>query len=77
MKLVIFLDAQHAGAALYESLVVRDADRWALPCHIFAWRNCRDVMAMANLAASVLALVGGALVLVLGDGPHLPKASWW
>jgi len=46
-----FLDAKTCAAFILAS---RDADRWDCPGHIFCGRNCRDVHAMAMLAASCL-----------------------
>jgi|TARA_A100001518_G_C1227220_1_gene79978 predicted MFS family arabinose efflux permease len=71
MKLVISWTPKHAGAAL-SWLVGMLTVGTALP-HLLRGATVGMSWQWPMLAASVLALVGGALVLVLGDGPHLPK----
>jgi len=78
MKLVFPLDAQTSLVPwpLYPGLV-RDADRWALPLHIFAWRNCRDVHGNGHVGSFLLCPVGGCA----GSGSCVMapifRSVWW
>ncbi|MGC8120383.1 MFS transporter [Marinobacter sp. VGCF2001] len=73
MKLVIAWTPKYAGAAL-AWLVGMLTLGTALP-HLMRGATLGLPWQWPLLAASGLALAGGVLVLLLGDGPHLPKAS--
>lgn len=73
MKLVIAWTPKHAGAAL-AWLVGMLTLGTALP-HLMRGATLGLPWEWPLLAASVLALAGGLLVFLLGDGPHLPKAK--
>lgn len=70
MKLVIAWTPRHAGATL-SWLVGMLTIGTALP-HLLRGATAGTPWAWPLLASSALALLGGLLVLVLGDGPHLP-----
>lgn len=70
MKLVISWGPQHAGAAL-SWLVGMLTVGTALP-HLMRGATLNLPWEWTLLGASLLALVGGLLILTLGDGPHLP-----
>ncbi|MGM0677183.1 MFS transporter [Ectothiorhodospira marina] len=73
MKLVISWVPQYAGAAL-SWLVGMLTLGTALP-HLMRGATLGLPWEWTLLAASGLALLGGLLILTLGDGPHLPKAG--
>lgn len=73
MKLVIAWTPRHAGAAL-SWLVGMLTLGTALP-HLMRGATLGMLWQWSLLAASMLALLGGVLILFLGDGPHLPKTS--
>ncbi|MCG5501095.1 MFS transporter [Ectothiorhodospira lacustris] len=73
MKLIISWVPRHAGAAL-SWLVGMLTLGTALP-HLMQGMTLGMPWQWPLLGASVLALLGGVLVLLLGDGPHLPKAG--
>ncbi len=73
MKLVIGWVPRHTGAAL-AWLVGMLTLGTALP-HLLRGSTLGLAWEWPLLGASLLALVGGALVLALGDGPHLPPSS--
>ncbi len=73
MKLVIAWTPKHAGAAL-AWLVGMLTLGTALP-HLMRGATLGLPWQWPLLAASCLALLGGWLVFLLGDGPHLPKSS--
>jgi MFS family permease len=73
MKLVIAWTPKHAGAAL-AWLVGMLTLGTALP-HLMRGATLGLPWEWPLLGASVLALLGGALVFTLGDGPHLPASS--
>ncbi|MFG6175843.1 nitrate/nitrite transporter [Halomonas sp. THAF12] len=70
MKLVIGWTPRYTGAALSWLLGMLTLGT-ALP-HLLRGATLGLPWQWPLLGASALALVGGALVLVLGDGPHLP-----
>ncbi|QSP95312.1 MFS transporter [Marinobacter salinisoli] len=71
MKMVIAWTPSHAGAAL-AWLVGMLTLGTALP-HLMRGATLGMPWQWPLLGASMLAVVGGLLVLRLGDGPHLPK----
>ncbi|MDR9438307.1 MAG: MFS transporter [Halomonas sp.] len=73
MKLVIGWVPRHTGAAL-AWLVGMLTLGTALP-HLLRGSTLGLPWEWPLLGASLLALVGGTLVLALGDGPHLPSSS--
>jgi MFS family permease len=73
MKLVIGWVPRYTGAAL-AWLVGMLTLGTALP-HLLRGSTLGLPWEWPLLGASLLALVGGALVLALGDGPHLPPSS--
>ncbi len=73
MKLVIAWTPRYAGAAL-AWLVGMLTLGTALP-HLMRGATFGLPWAWVLMASSVLAVVGGALVMHLGDGPHLPERS--
>ncbi|KPQ29054.1 MAG: Arabinose efflux permease [Marinobacter excellens HL-55] len=73
MKLVIAWTPKHAGAAL-AWLVGMLTLGTALP-HLMRGATLGLPWQWPLFAASCLALLGGWLVFLLGDGPHLPKSS--
>ncbi|WP_299312129.1 MFS transporter [uncultured Halomonas sp.] len=73
MKLVIGWTPRHTGAAL-AWLVGMLTLGTALP-HLLRGSTLGLPWEWPLLGASALALLGGALILRLGDGPHLPPAS--
>ena len=73
MKLVIAWTPKYAGAAL-AWLVGMLTLGTALP-HLMRGATLGKPWEWPLLASSCLALLGGLLVFLLGDGPHLPKAS--
>lgn len=73
MKMVIAWTPNYAGAAL-AWLVGMLTLGTALP-HLMRGATLGMPWEWPLMAASGLALVGGLLVLLLGDGPHLPKSS--
>ncbi|MDI5921069.1 MFS transporter [Halomonas sp. LR5S13] len=73
MKLVIGWTPRHTGAAL-AWLVGMLTLGTALP-HLLRGTTLGLPWEWSLLGASVLALVGGLIIVVLGDGPHLPPSS--
>ncbi|WP_199452869.1 MFS transporter [Marinobacter sp. bablab_jr008] len=73
MKLVIAWTPKYAGAAL-AWLVGMLTLGTALP-HLMRGATLGLPWEWPLFASSCLALLGGLLVFLLGDGPHLPKAS--
>ncbi|WP_372986226.1 MFS transporter [Marinobacter sp.] len=73
MKMVIAWTPKYAGAAL-AWLVGMLTLGTALP-HLMRGATLGMPWELPLLAASMLALVGGGLVFLLGDGPHLPNSS--
>ena len=73
MKLVIGWTPRHTGAAL-AWLVGMLTLGTALP-HLLRGTTLGLPWEWPLLGASMLALMGGALILALGDGPHLPSSS--
>ncbi|MBW7471434.1 MFS transporter [Marinobacter sp. F4218] len=73
MKMVIAWTPKYAGAAL-AWLVGMLTLGTALP-HLMRGATFGMPWEWPLLAASLLALVGGTMVFMLGDGPHLPKSS--
>ena len=73
MKMVIAWTPRYAGAAL-AWLVGMLTLGTALP-HLMRGLTLGMPWELPLYGASLLALVGGALVLLLGDGPHLPASS--
>ena len=73
MKLVIAWTPKYAGAAL-AWLVGMLTLGTALP-HLMRGATSGMPWEWPLFASSCLALLGGLLVFLLGDGPHLPKAS--
>jgi predicted MFS family arabinose efflux permease len=73
MKMVIAWTPKYAGAAL-AWLVGMLTLGTALP-HLMRGATLGMPWEWPLMAASCLALVGGLLVFLLGDGPHLPKSS--
>ncbi|TFH85540.1 MFS transporter [Billgrantia azerbaijanica] len=73
MKLVIGWTPRHTGAAL-SWLVGMLTLGTALP-HLLRGTTLGMPWEWPLLGASLLALVGGALILGLGDGPHLPPTA--
>ncbi|MCE9683477.1 MFS transporter [Halomonas alkalisoli] len=73
MKLVIGWTPKHTGAAL-AWLVGMLTLGTAMP-HLLRGGTLGMPWEWPLLGASLLALVGGAMVRVLGDGPHLPPSS--
>ena len=73
MKMVIAWTPKYAGAAL-AWLVGMLTLGTALP-HLMRGATFGLPWELPLLVASVLALAGGAMVFLLGDGPHLPKSS--
>jgi MFS transporter, DHA1 family, inner membrane transport protein len=73
MKLVIAWIPRYAGAAL-AWLVGMLTLGTALP-HLMRGATLGMPWQWPLMAASVLALAGGLLVFLLGDGPHLPKGN--
>jgi MFS family permease len=73
MKLVIGWTPRHTGAAL-AWLVGMLTLGTALP-HLLRGSSLGLPWEWPLLGASLLALVGGGLILALGDGPHLPPSS--
>jgi len=73
MKLVIAWTPKHAGAAL-AWLVGMLTLGTALP-HLMRGATLGMPWEWPLLVSSCLALLGGLLVVLLGDGPHLPKSS--
>ncbi|MCM0613558.1 MFS transporter [Marinobacter sediminum] len=73
MKMVIAWTPKYAGAAL-AWLVGMLTLGTALP-HLMRGATFGMPWELPLLVASVLALAGGAMVFLLGDGPHLPKSS--
>lgn len=73
MKMVIAWTPKYAGAAL-AWLVGMLTLGTALP-HLMRGATFGMPWEWPLLVASVLALTGGGLVFVLGDGPHLPKSN--
>lgn len=71
MKLVITWTPRHAGASL-AWLVGMLTLGTALP-HLMRGASLGLPWEWTLLGSSTLALCGGAIVLALGDGPHLPK----
>lgn len=73
MKMVIAWIPKYAGAAL-AWLVGMLTLGTALP-HLMRGATFGMPWEWPLLAASTLALAGGAMVFMLGDGPHLPKSN--
>ncbi|MBW0147785.1 MFS transporter [Marinobacter arenosus] len=73
MKMVIAWTPKYAGAAL-AWLVGMLTLGTALP-HLMRGATFGMPWEWPLLVASVLALAGGVLVFLLGDGPHLPKSN--
>jgi len=73
MKMVIAWTPKYAGAAL-AWLVGMLTLGTALP-HLMRGATLGMAWEWPLIAASCLALAGGLLVFLLGDGPHLPKSS--
>ncbi|TGN38805.1 MFS transporter [Marinobacter confluentis] len=73
MKMVIAWTPRHSGAAL-AWLVGMLTLGTALP-HLMRGATLGLPWEWPLLAASVLTLLGGAMVWALGDGPHLPRSS--
>lgn len=73
MKMVIAWTPRYAGAALAWLIGMLTVGT-ALP-HLMRGATLGLPWEWPLLGSSMLALVGGALVLLLGDGPHLPKTS--
>lgn len=73
MKMVIAWTPRHAGAAL-AWLVGMLTLGTALP-HLMRGMTLGMPWQWPLFGASALALVGGALVYLLGEGPHLPKSA--
>ncbi|MBE0489352.1 MAG: MFS transporter [Halomonas sp.] len=73
MKLVIGWTPRHTGAAL-AWLVGMLTLGTALP-HLLRGSTLGLPWEWSLLGASLLALLGGAMILALGDGPHLPPSS--
>ncbi|MBW4934733.1 MFS transporter [Marinobacter sp. F4206] len=73
MKMVIAWTPKYAGAAL-AWLVGMLTLGTALP-HLMRGATFGMPWEWPLFAASVLALAGGTLVFMLGDGPHLPKSN--
>ncbi|NWN81546.1 MAG: MFS transporter [Halomonas sp.] len=73
MKLVIGWTPKHTGAAL-AWLVGMLTLGTALP-HLLRGSTAGLPWEWPLLGATFLALVGGGLILLLGDGPHLPASS--
>ncbi|WP_163576655.1 MFS transporter [Halomonas faecis] len=73
MKLVIGWTPKHTGAAL-AWLVGMLTLGTALP-HLLRGTTLGMAWEWPLLGASLLALAGGAMILALGDGPHLPPSS--
>ncbi len=73
MKLVIGWTPRHTGAAL-AWLVGMLTLGTALP-HLMRGSTLGLPWEWSLLGASLLALLGGAMILALGDGPHLPPSS--
>ncbi|AOY89686.1 MFS transporter [Marinobacter salinus] len=73
MKMVIAWVPKYAGAAL-AWLVGMLTLGTALP-HLMRGATLGMAWEWPLIAASCLALAGGAMVFLLGDGPHLPKSS--
>jgi MFS family permease len=73
MKLVIGWTPKHTGAAL-AWLVGMLTLGTALP-HLLRGSTLALPWQWSLLGASGLALVGGGMILALGDGPHLPASS--
>lgn len=73
MKMVIAWTPKYAGSAL-AYLVGMLTLGTALP-HFMRGATLGMPWEWPLLAASLLAVIGGAMVLLLGDGPHLPKSS--
>ncbi|WP_375183022.1 MFS transporter [Marinobacter sp.] len=73
MKMVIAWTPRYAGAAL-AWLVGMLTLGTALP-HLMRGVTLGMPWEWPLMTASCLALAGGALVLVLGDGPHLPRSN--
>lgn len=73
MKLVVSWTPKYAGAAL-SWLIGMLTLGTALP-HLMRGMTLGMPWQWPLLGASLLALLGGVLVLLLGDGPHLPKAG--
>ncbi|MDR9425072.1 MAG: MFS transporter [Marinobacter sp.] len=73
MKMVIAWTPKYAGAALAWLIGMLTLGT-ALP-HLMRGATLGLPWEWPLLGSSVLALAGGGLVLLLGDGPHLPKTS--
>ncbi len=73
MKMVIAWTPKHSGAAL-AWLVGMLTLGTALP-HLMRGLTMSMPWQWPLLGSSLLAITGGALVFLLGDGPHLPKNS--
>ncbi|MEX0431121.1 MFS transporter [Spiribacter insolitus] len=73
MKMVIAWTPSHAGAAL--AWLVGMLTLGTATPHLMRGLTLGLPWEGALLGASALALVGGALVLRLGDGPHLPSTA--
>ncbi|MEX0386788.1 MFS transporter [Spiribacter onubensis] len=73
MKMVIAWTPSHAGAAL--AWLVGMLTLGTATPHLMRGLTLGLPWEGALLGASALALVGGALVLRLGDGPHLPPTA--
>lgn len=73
MKLVIGWTPKHTGAAL-SWLVGMLTLGTAMP-HLLRGGTLGMPWEWPLLGASLLALLGGAMVLLLGDGPHLPPSA--
>jgi MFS family permease len=73
MKMVIAWTPKYAGAALAWLIGMLTLGT-ALP-HLMRGATLGLPWEWPLLGSSILALAGGAMVLLLGDGPHLPKTS--
>ncbi|MGM0952845.1 MAG: MFS transporter [Pseudomonadota bacterium] len=73
MKMVIAWTPKYAGAALAWLIGMLTLGT-ALP-HLMRGATLGLPWEWPLMGSSVLALAGGALVLMLGDGPHLPRTS--
>lgn len=73
MKLVIAWTPEYRGAALSWLLGMLTLGT-AMP-HLLRGLTLQVSWEYPLLGASLLALLGGALILALGDGPHLPASS--